>query len=505
MKTILQLHSADDLIEQLDEQNILENMPIKEQEQSLEYWQGLKKEVAFLVLKQSRQTKLVTEIVFWGDQLDLLFATVFPSMFSSIDKSDMEQIASIFASVGLEELDPRVQLLLVQSVPSTIANVGHLKLSEAGQFNLEISDVTLVDRYGVPGVYIGSRSSSHLTREEDVALELANRTDLGGRERRQWGTLRRDGKKSVVIVEFKSKHGPEDPRHFLPPEYHRGEVDQVIRTLRVASEVKEKGSGKRPFHVLFAEGRYDGHDHFGLVYRLPSLNQYGFQCESLGNILLSPELRRLLGTSLGLRVVLAEALVETLFVLHSVNWVHGSFHSDNILVFAESNPYVVGFDSSRTDTGRSGKFNQKAQWTSRIYTHPERDESTPYMRYKKTHDIYALGVVLLELGRLQSFMEEVMEQNMAMKRFHEKPIEDFDKMEIESEPAVEFTYRTTPRDFQNIVEKRLEVLDSTLGPAYRRVVMKCLNSKVLENDNELGGRFRSEVCDQLRLIRNNFA
>jgi hypothetical protein len=516
-KKILELHSADELIEKLDEQYILEKLSDKEKEQTWGFWNGLKQELGYMVLKQSKDTKLVTEIVFWGTQLDRFAAAVFPSMFPSIDEENRTQLANVVASTVLKELDSRGQVMLVQSVDSTVTKVGDLELNEAGQFNLQgIAQITLVDREGVPGGFIRP-PSPHPYSEQDVAREHANRTDLGGMERRQWGTFTKNGKTSTVIVEFKAKPRPEDARYALGPEFHKGEVDKLIRTLRIASEVKEKDSEKRPFHVLFAEGWYDQHDHFGLVYRLPTLKTANFRCESLGNILLKEEYRELLSMSLENRLVLAKALAWTLFELHSVNWVHESFYPDNILLFAEevepdvyhfdwSAPYVVGFDSSHTDNGRSGKFNLNARWTSRIYTHPDRDETQAYKRLKKTYDIYALGVILLEVGRLKSFIDEVVEQQRAMKEFHEKQKkkkEDPDAVQVDIEPVVEFTYRSAPRDLKESFEKKTEALNKILGPVYRQVVMKCLNWRVLhaENDNKLSGVFRSEVCDRLELIK----
>ena len=93
-----------------------------------------------------------------------------------------------------------------------------------------------------------------------------------------------------------------------------------------------------------------------------------------------------------------------------------------------------------------------------------------------------------------------------MKEFHEKQKmkrKDLDVMQIDSEPIVEFTYKTAPCDFKESFEKKMEVLNKILGLAYRQVVMKCLNWQVVyaENDNKLSGLFRSEVCDRLELIK----
>ena len=516
-KKILELHSAEKLFEQLEEKRILEDLSETAQKQSCGFWAGLKQEALHLVMRQAKEQKLVAEIVFWGNQLGKFAADVFPSMFTGFDNKTIDEFGTSLASKVLTELNSRGAVLLAQSVDSTVEKVGELELDEAGQFGLENRQIELIDRAGHPGGFIRP-PSPHVLTEQDVAREDANRTDLGGKERRQWGTFTKGGKKSTVIVEFKAKPGSNDPRYLLGAEYHKSEVNKLIRTLRLASKTKGDDSEKLPFHVLFGEGWYDQHDYFGLVYRLPALNTTKFRCESLGNILLNKEDRQLLAKSLQNRLVLARALAGTIFELHSVNWVHESFHPDNILLFAKevapnvyqfdwSTPYVVGFDSSRSHDGHSGKFNPKAQWTARIYTHPDRDEAKAYKRYKKTYDIYALGVVLLEVGRLKSFIDEVMEQQRILKEWHEKQKlrakEDPDAMQVDSEPIVEFTYKTSPRDFKDIFEAKTDQLDEILGPAYAQIVLKCLNWHVwhTENDHELSTIFKSEVYEKLNLIK----
>lgn len=243
-------------------------------------------------------------------------------------------------------------------------------------------------------------------------------------------------------------------------------------------------------------------DYFELVHRLPALNTAEFRCESLGNILLDKEDRQLLANNLQNRLALARALARTIFEMHSVNWVHTSFNPDNILPFAEkvvpniyqfnwSTAYVVGFGSPGSHDGHPGKSNPKVQWTAHIYTHPERDEAKAYKRYKKTYDVYALGVVLLEVGRLKSFIDEVMEQQRILKEWHEKrklmAEEDPHGMQVDSEPVVEFTSKTSPRDFKDSFETMTNQLDGILGPAYAQIVMTCLNCHIWhpKNDHEL--------------------
>ena len=64
-------------------------------------------------------------------------------------------------------------------------------------------------------------------------------------------------------------------------------------------------------------------------------------------------------------------------------------------------PYLVGFSYARRGTARS-TGSSRADWRNEIYRHPERQGAElgidPEVYYKAYHDVYSLGVVLLELG-----------------------------------------------------------------------------------------------------------
>ena len=64
-------------------------------------------------------------------------------------------------------------------------------------------------------------------------------------------------------------------------------------------------------------------------------------------------------------------------------------------------PYLVGFSYARRGTARSTGSSQ-VEWRKGIYRHPERQAAElgidPEVYYKPYHDVYSLGVVLLELG-----------------------------------------------------------------------------------------------------------
>ena len=113
------------------------------------------------------------------------------------------------------------------------------------------------------------------------------------------------------------------------------------------------------------------------------------------------------------RFKMATAVAQTVFELHSVHWLHKSIRSENIFFGREtagpdaykamySRPFMVGFEFSRQQSDRS-TTEQDDRLERNIYRHPDRqgapDDSA---RFTALHDIYALGVVLLEIGLWRS-------------------------------------------------------------------------------------------------------
>jgi hypothetical protein len=112
--------------------------------------------------------------------------------------------------------------------------------------------------------------------------------------------------------------------------------------------------------------------------------------------------------SLTARVALARALTECLERLHAVNWLHKGLRSDNVLFFPTENedcdlskPYLSGFDYSRPAQRRDMTERPSENIAHDLYRHPQVQtmafEAPNSKGYKKRHDIYSLGVVLLEI------------------------------------------------------------------------------------------------------------
>ena len=110
---------------------------------------------------------------------------------------------------------------------------------------------------------------------------------------------------------------------------------------------------------------------------------------------------------LGLRFSICYQLAESLFLLHSVDWVHRALRSDNIIfIFSDDDLdraalkraelRICGFEASRPSVDSSlGPYDN--QLARNVYRHPKR-WGTPQETFDQAHDVYSLGVILLEIG-----------------------------------------------------------------------------------------------------------
>ncbi|KAH7128484.1 hypothetical protein B0J11DRAFT_613687 [Dendryphion nanum] len=105
---------------------------------------------------------------------------------------------------------------------------------------------------------------------------------------------------------------------------------------------------------------------------------------------------------LGSRFLTARALAATLLTIHTSGWVHKNITSRGILLLPSSTtdpsplPYLVGWDVARPlEAGTS--LHALFELEPNLYRHEQRF-GQPTAKFANEHDIYALGVVLLEIG-----------------------------------------------------------------------------------------------------------
>jgi len=184
------------------------------------------------------------------------------------------------------------------------------------------------------------------------------------------------------------------------------------------------------------------------------------------------------------RLNLALTLAIALFQFHAVGWVHKSFRSDNV-IFSPGAPgaflqadldqlWLLGFEYAREDPGFSDNPNgPTANRKSGIYRHPDR-WGEPTRKYEKLHDVYSLGLVLLEIGLW-------------------KPISKLDYYAFE-----QVTYEDR-FDVQKLFKQQAESkLPFLVGKLYTDVVVKCLMGEFVSVDDGSSVRdedlYRQQAC-----------
>jgi hypothetical protein len=113
------------------------------------------------------------------------------------------------------------------------------------------------------------------------------------------------------------------------------------------------------------------------------------------------------------RFEFARKIACAVMYVHMMQYVHKSIRTSNIVVLSKrppettpetagvpkrlGEPFLCGFETARHDKATSDQRGD-AHWNYNIYRHPKRQGLHPQERYTMNHDIYSLGVVLLELG-----------------------------------------------------------------------------------------------------------
>jgi serine/threonine protein kinase len=108
------------------------------------------------------------------------------------------------------------------------------------------------------------------------------------------------------------------------------------------------------------------------------------------------------------RFRLARLLARSVSFLHSAQVVHKNIAPETVVLLADSStgletPFLVGFEKFRRAGGRSN-MSGDTLWEKNLYRHPKRQGEYPEEEYKMQHDIYSLGVCLLEIGLGTSFV-----------------------------------------------------------------------------------------------------
>ncbi|KAK2611431.1 hypothetical protein N8I77_004770 [Diaporthe amygdali] len=185
------------------------------------------------------------------------------------------------------------------------------------------------------------------------------------------------------------------------------------------------------FGLLQCKGILQEEDHktatgdLSFVFRLPTTHT---QVQSLRQRLMSGPAGQ--HDSLSGRLDLARQLVNAISYVHLYDFVHKNIRPETILIIGQKTPnmlgtasksgapineggqdgapgnetaVLVGFDVLRDVDGKTLRLGDD-DWERNLYRHPRRQGDTPSVDYEIRHDIYSLGVCLLEIGLWDSFV-----------------------------------------------------------------------------------------------------
>lgn len=293
-----------------------------------------------------------------------------------------------------------------------------------------------------------------------------------------------DAEKEKVIVEWKGYGEKWTTKDIHSEEFkHAGEAMFLrVRNLVAMFQTQQKSGDSHTLHCIGAFHRPEER-RFGIVYQFPSQECFPVRLQRL----LRNKKKRTDSSppDLEVKVQLAKALVSAVKHFHMSGWLHKNFTSFNVLFFHNSpdrwsnvdygSPYIVGFRQSRQD--QPNAYTEGiANDTEEEYQHPSYRNRQRNAPFKKSFDLYSLGLVLLEIGIWAALCEVYESQE----------------------------HRTaSPAQLKDTYVKLCEKpLRGIMGSFYSRATKACLEAeeKVEESSEDAQLYFEREVVERLERV-----
>lgn len=203
------------------------------------------------------------------------------------------------------------------------------------------------------------------------------------------------------------------------------------------------------------------------------------------------------------RILIAAQLARSVISVHSLKMVHKNIRPECALIFdhATSNSpqtFLLGFEQFRL-VDASSLLRGDVDWRRALYRHPSRHGIHPEVQYRMQHDIYSLGVCLLEVGLWTSFVLNLSRGGIPCPELDSSRLADRD-----------------PRRRANVIKGRLQDMARTQLPAkmggrYTDVVLSCL-SCLDPGDTQFGDEDDFEDSEEIEVsvrymekVSHNFA
>ncbi|KAI4712917.1 hypothetical protein J4E89_001895 [Alternaria sp. Ai002NY15] len=250
------------------------------------------------------------------------------------------------------------------------------------------------------------------------------------------------------------------------------EIKDMGARIGLLAEVLESQKPQSFRSLQLYEWKHEQHKrHFVYHFRIPDncSNQYKTLYEVI------TKLRRHLRPTLEERLTMASSIAKAVEQWHRVDWVHQSISSHNIIFLqplsAASDarlqfhaPFLHGFDFARPNAKPSiGRYVEDIKHD--IYRHPDR-QGEVRDGHKKEHDLYSLGVVLLEIGLWRSTQDLVEDRAKPPQKPPKPPKLKSEAFQVAKKDMVKW-----------LADAAQDSLAHYVGSEYRDVVRTCLTSE----------------------------
>ncbi|PLB37688.1 uncharacterized protein BDW47DRAFT_131935 [Aspergillus candidus] len=205
--------------------------------------------------------------------------------------------------------------------------------------------------------------------------------------------------------------------------------------------------------------------------------------------------------SLSQRVRLAKQLARSVMFVHAMGFVHKGIRPETVLIFTEDNAsqqavpepatanananlgpsYLVGFERTRRADGPTDLHGDH-EWARNLYRHPQRQGLWPEDLYSMQHDIYSLGVCLLEIALWQSFVRSKFPSSPESADLT-VPWEELDIVHAIEDKDPKRGGFAIKASLTELAERRLPAL---VGDVYTEVVVTCLGCLDSGEENVFG-------------------
>lgn len=274
----------------------------------------------------------------------------------------------------------------------------------------------------------------------------------------------------IVLVEYKNYQDVPDTTT------EEKELDQQ-RVRQLASLLSSAGTGDLATLAFRGMSEEPQHTRHTFVFDFPHQTDTSSAPLSLFSMIDSNKVDVRL--TLPARFSVASTLAKAIAAFHADGWVHKSLRSESVVFFREAltksllvkNPYLVNFEYSRPQASHT-LLEFDDDYERNLYRHPDR-QGKPTTSFNRLHDIYALGVMLLEIGLWQTAASMMKEVKVARGQ-----------------------HMSAQSILQKLTKRRLA---HHMGPMYAEAVLACIDDRFSDriSDMDFTMVFHDEVISKI--------